>query len=273
MSPAGGDRGWTHCNENSKILWVDLGVMLQPQGDSYRYLSMKYLAVLFVLILFVPVKGQMKSDAELFKVIETRKYSEILAYVFNTKGYESARYYTFETKDSALCSVIRIYFGDSSYAYDALRNGDSVLKFQFRKMAGKLEIIASDFWDTATTRLAMRELEGSAQMERIKRMEYVYGKNCGFTGEDPPYRIKLNELVERKDTIALENWLIALQPELHAYAVEGFYKLRLGGYVLTQKQKGLIKSVKENKYGMVTVCHGCVYSSDFLQSVVEEFTF
>lgn len=247
--------------------------MLQPQGNSYRYLSMKYLAVLCVLILFVPVKGQMKSDAELFKVIETRKYSEVLAYVFNTKEYESTHHYTFEVKDSALCSVIRIYFGDSSYSYDAIRKGDSVLKFQFRKMACKLEIIASDFLDTATTGLAMRELEGVDSMRFIKRREYVYGSNCGFTGDAPYYRILLNELVERKDTVTLENWLIALQPELQAYAVEGFYKLRLGGYALTQKQKGLIKSVKENKYGMVTVCNGCVYSNDFLQSVVEEFTF
>jgi hypothetical protein len=226
-----------------------------------------------MLALFVPVKSQMNSDTAFFSVVESRKYSDILAYIFNTKEYKSARHYTFETKDSSLCSVIRIDFGDSSYSYDVVRNGDDVLKFQFRKTIGSVEIIASDICDTATTALAKRELEAVDKMRHLRRREYVYGNHCGFVGEEPPYRVRLNELIEKKDTSTLESWFIALQPELHAYAVEGFYKLRLGGYVLTQKQRGLIRSVKENSLIMITVCHGCIYSNDFLQSVVNGFTF
>ncbi len=100
--------------------------------------------------------------------------------------------------------------------------------------------------------------------------ETVYGRGCGFTGEDPPERKKMNACLEKNcDEKIFITWLQSPITELQMYGFEGGFILASKGCTLSPLAKKLMDNVA-HKSGNVRICGGCIYSMKPISMVITE---
>lgn len=102
--------------------------------------------------------------------------------------------------------------------------------------------------------------------------EGVYGAVCGIVGTDPNLRTSLESMVENQWIEVMEEWLNATSWVKKAYAVEGFYRLREGGVVLSGAQLDKIATIKASKV-LISTCSGCIYFDMSVETVLEKYSF
>ncbi|MES2516282.1 MAG: hypothetical protein V4580_19160 [Bacteroidota bacterium] len=102
--------------------------------------------------------------------------------------------------------------------------------------------------------------------------DFVYGLNCGNTGENPTGRKLINELVKYKDKKELLKWLQSTNTEKQVYAVDGLYQLKQTGLKLTVQELNMIKFVMGKK-GTLYTCSGCIHMRQEINSVTKHFIF
>lgn len=100
----------------------------------------------------------------------------------------------------------------------------------------------------------------------------VYGASCGIVGVDPLEKMYLDHFVKIKNTTSLLKWLQSTNVETQLYAVEGFDKLKKGGYKLKGNELQFIKNVLKKK-GTIRTCSGCIYSREEIQQIAKDFKF
>lgn len=100
----------------------------------------------------------------------------------------------------------------------------------------------------------------------------VYGSRCGYSGTPLKNWTKLNRYVQKKRLAKLRRWLRSPLAELQIYALNGFHQLYKAGYKLRDDERRIIDFVKSKK-GDVNICVGCIYGSQKISEVTEEFVF
>jgi hypothetical protein len=103
-------------------------------------------------------------------------------------------------------------------------------------------------------------LAGACSMSRDPRPgeEPTYGKSCGYGAETPEMRIRMNRLVETRDTTELNEWLGSKEPTSICYAVEGLRKLQANGISLSIDQQERLEELEDSKH-LVRTCSGCFF--------------
>jgi hypothetical protein len=104
--------------------------------------------------------------------------------------------------------------------------------------------------------------------EELFVTDIVYGSHCGFAGMEPEYRIKMNALVESKDTKTLIRWLNSTTVEIQLYAIDGILSLKASGKEFDQKVLDLIELI-EKKEGTAYTCSGCIHWNQPINETIE----
>jgi hypothetical protein len=100
----------------------------------------------------------------------------------------------------------------------------------------------------------------------------VYGAACGIVGTDPNLRTSLESMVENQWTEVMEEWLDASSWVKRAYAVEGFYRLREKGVLLSATQLDKIATIKTSDV-LISTCSGCMYIDMSVEMALEKYNF
>jgi len=98
----------------------------------------------------------------------------------------------------------------------------------------------------------------SLNFDELFETEIVYGNHCGYAGMEPEYRVKMNELVESKDTATLVQWLKSATVEVQLYAIDGILTLKKEGLDFDKSVLDLIDLI-EKKEGSAYTCSGCIH--------------
>jgi len=113
----------------------------------------------------------------------------------------------------------------------------------------KLELVRTDYKNTYSQ---------SLNFDELFETEIVYGNHCGFAGMEPEYRVKMNELIESKDTVTLVQWLKSATIEIQLYAIDGILTLKQEGVEFNKQVLDLIDLI-EKKEGTAYTCSGCIH--------------
>lgn len=133
---------------------------------------------------------------------------------------------------------------------------DVVLQKDSSNLLRKLQ---SDFKNTYDQKLDFDELFET---------EIVYGSHCGIAGMEPEYRVKMNKLVESKDTTTLIKWLKSATIEIQLYAIDGILNLKKSGLKFDKSILELIELI-ENKEGEAYTCSGCTHWNRPINEIIE----
>ena len=117
------------------------------------------------------------------------------------------------------------------------------------KSNDKLEQFKKDYVNTYSV---------SLNFDELFETEIVYGNHCGFAGMEPEYRVKMNELIESKDTVTLVQWLKSATIEIQLYAIDGILTLKKEGVDFDKQVLDLIDII-EKKEGTAYTCSGCIH--------------
>lgn len=117
------------------------------------------------------------------------------------------------------------------------------------KSNDKLEQVKKDYVNTYSV---------SLNFDELFETEIVYGNHCGFAGMEPEYRVKMNKLIESKDTNTLVQWLKSATIEIQLYAIDGILTLKKEGVEFDQQVLDLIDLI-EKKEGTAFTCSGCIH--------------
>ena len=98
--------------------------------------------------------------------------------------------------------------------------------------------------------------------------DIVYGSHCGVVGMEPEYRIKMNQLVESKDTTTLIKWLKSTTVEIQLYAIDGILTLKNAGLYFDKSVLDLIDLI-EKKEGEAYTCSGCNHWNQPINETIE----
>ena len=113
---------------------------------------------------------------------------------------------------------------------------------------------------------------GQFKREELFTDSVVYGSRCSEAGTDPLEKMYLDYFVKIKDKTSLLKWLQSTNVETQLYAVEGFYKLKKGGYKIKDNELLFIKNVLKRK-GTARTCSGCIYSREEIHQIAKDFKF
>jgi len=151
------------------------------------------------------------------------------------------------------------------YQVSVITRGDDIIYCKmlnnYHMHYAKTEVHFASVEAIRVLQLAYKSLyDRSIEVSDLFSDQVVYGSNCGWGGDDPDYRLKMNKLVETKNINELDGWLRSPVTELQVYAVEGFYQLSQHGFKVNPARQKLIAIIKSKK-GTIRTCRGCVYSS------------
>ncbi|AFM04730.1 hypothetical protein Fleli_2358 [Bernardetia litoralis DSM 6794] len=105
--------------------------------------------------------------------------------------------------------------------------------------------------------------------DELFETQIVYGSHCGFAGMEPKYRIKMNKLVELKDSTTLIKWLKSATIEIQLYAIDGILNLKKNGLKFDTSTLELIELI-ENKEGEAYTCSGCTHWNRPINEIIEK---
>jgi hypothetical protein len=164
-----------------------------------------------------------------------------------------------------------------SYNIQLLLKGDSIIycKILNKRNSRKkqLEHHYQDNIGIKELKSAYREFAGrELNWNELFNEEVVYGSRCSNLGIDPKFRVRLKDIVEKKDTSKLNSWLNSSITEVQVYAIDGFHQLYKLGLKPSSSQLKKINSIKSKKAEIQT-CSGCIYWNRMVCEVTEEFTF
>lgn len=71
----------------------------------------------------------------------------------------------------------------------------------------------------------------------------MFGYWCGAGGEPPEYRIKMLDLVNDRNKVELNRWLLSFDPEIQVYGAEGLLFLNREGIRITEEEKEVIDRI------------------------------
>ena len=100
----------------------------------------------------------------------------------------------------------------------------------------------------------------------------VIGHNCGMAGQDPTEEIQINKWASENNRIEIMKWLKSTNTEKQIYALEGFYKLKEKGVLLTEIEMKTVKNVMQKK-GTALHCAGCLNMTYDILKLTAKFKF
>jgi hypothetical protein len=198
----------------------------------------------------------------------TSKFQEALFYIENSVPIKGSH------------SMFTVY----TYRVALITDGKTILYYNFSERKNKQ--IDGDWVPYLTTikeySSTRKMLELKADFKKVYSTDFnedelfaegiVYGEGCGFVGQDPEERIKLNNFVTNIDTANLISWLCSTNTEKQVYAVDGFYQLKKKGLKLTDYEIRLLNYIKKKK-GDIQTCSGCIYSNETITEMTKDFVF
>ncbi len=231
---------------------------------------MRYIILCLSFIFSFVTFCQPKSDSILLETLSESKYSDVIICIESPKKsyFKSKDYRNFFKNDTVISTIHFESYNDSSIVYRLIliRKYDDILYYNLSKKNKDSTIISvNTIYDNFSFTNGIIRIKDEAR-------RYVYGNRCGFTGVETPYRTKLNQIVQARDHVKLNEWLVSSYPELQAYAVEGLYLLKKKGLELSEKQLSLTQALKKD-LSQINVCSGCIFSNDWLQSALQDFIF
>ena len=99
--------------------------------------------------------------------------------------------------------------------------------------------------------------------------DIVYGDYCGYAGMEPEFRVKMNQLVESKDTATLIAWLQSATIEVQLYAIDGILSLKQSGVEFDKTVLDLIELIGR-KEGTAYTCSGCIHWKESIHQTIEK---
>jgi hypothetical protein len=86
----------------------------------------------------------------------------------------------------------------------------------------------------------------------------IYGSGCGITGVDPEPRTIIDELIQRKDTAVIFEWLEDKHAVYQTYAAEAIMRLQRKGMPIPPEQLLKVEMLK-NSVEKIYICSGCTH--------------
>ncbi|MCG8575879.1 MAG: hypothetical protein MI810_13410 [Flavobacteriales bacterium] len=99
----------------------------------------------------------------------------------------------------------------------------------------------------------------------------VYGTHCGIAGQQPQFRVKIEEWISQEKVAEINEWLNSENKVKNVYAAEAFIRLHNSKKVtLNSRQLAKIRELKSSSEEIFS-CSGCIHSLKTMKEALQEF--